>query len=61
MEVLVHRSCRIVSGLSIVGSHLCRIQEAQIIEGETSVMTVRSDMEKHVGQSFKPDHKYLMV
>ena len=61
MEVLVHRSCRIASGLSIAGSHLCRIQEAQILDGETSQMTDRVAMEKHVGQSIKLDLKYPMV
>ena len=58
---MIHRSCRITFDLSIVGSHLCRIQEAQILEGETSEMTDRVAMEKHVGQSIKLDHKYPMV
>ena len=41
MEVLVHRLCRIAFDLSIGGSHLCRIQEAQILEAETSEMTIQ--------------------
>ena len=45
MEVLVYRLCRIAFYLSIAGSCLCRIQEAQILEAETSEMTIMVVME----------------
>ena len=40
MQGLGYRVCRIVFDLCIVGSHLCRIQEAEILETETSEMTM---------------------